>query len=149
MGAQHRTARLDGQRGASAVEFALILPVLVVIVFGIIYFSLFLNATQGAQAAAREGARVASLRGSTASAACTAATDALSGVSVDTGTATIGVGSASPATAGACSAAVYPCSTGLGNVYVTVRAQVTFSIPFLPNGVGPKNITSTARFRCE
>lgn len=145
---QRRIHRTD-ERGAAAVEFALILPILVVTVFGIIYFSLYFNASQGAQAAAREGARVASLRGSTAAAACTAANDALSGVSVDEGSATVGVGNASPATSGACSSAAYPCAIGSGNVYVTVRAQVTFAIPLLPSGFGPKAITTTARFRCE
>lgn len=137
------------ERGAAAVEFALVLPVLVLLVLGIIYFSLYWNAVQGTQAAAREGGRVAALRGSTASAACAAATDALSGVTVDANSATVGVGSTSPAASGACSAAVYPCTSGIGNVYVTVRAEVTFSIPFVPSGVGPKSITSTSRFRCE
>ena len=49
------------QAGASAVEFALVLPVLVVLVFGIIEFGLAFGRIQGMQAAAREAARLASL----------------------------------------------------------------------------------------
>ena len=49
------------ERGASAVEFAILVPVLVMILFGIIYFSLYFNARQGVQAAAREGARAGAI----------------------------------------------------------------------------------------
>lgn len=48
------------QEGASAVEFALILPVFILLVFGIVEFSLAYNRTQGVHAASREGARIAS-----------------------------------------------------------------------------------------
>jgi len=47
--------------GASAVEFALVLPILVLLVFGIITFGIVFARTQGMEAAAREGARTASL----------------------------------------------------------------------------------------
>ena len=46
-----------GQRGASAVEFALVLPLLVVLVFGIIEFGLLLYNQQVITNASREGAR--------------------------------------------------------------------------------------------
>ena len=49
------------EQGASAVEFALVLPVLVLLVFGIITFGIVFARTQGMEAAAREGARTASL----------------------------------------------------------------------------------------
>ena len=49
------------EHGASAVEFALILPLLVVLVFGIIEFGLAFGRIQGMEAAAREAARLASL----------------------------------------------------------------------------------------
>ena len=48
-------------RGAAAVEFALVLPVLVVIVFGIIDFGRMLNAKIVLTQAAREGARAAAV----------------------------------------------------------------------------------------
>lgn len=53
--------RRDGERGASAVEFALIASLLFLIVFGIIQFGLAYNRVQGLQAATREGARIGSL----------------------------------------------------------------------------------------
>lgn len=48
-------------RGAAAVEFALLLPVLLLIVFGIIDFGRALNAQITLTQAAREGARLAAL----------------------------------------------------------------------------------------
>jgi Flp pilus assembly protein TadG len=48
---------LKDQKGASAVEFALVLPILVIIVFGIIEFSLALYDKAMITNASREGAR--------------------------------------------------------------------------------------------
>jgi len=45
------------QKGASAVEFALILPLLVVLLFGIVEFGLLMYNTQVITNASREGAR--------------------------------------------------------------------------------------------
>jgi Flp pilus assembly pilin Flp len=47
------------QEGAAAVEFALLLPLLVLLLFGIIEFGLAFNARIQATNAAREGARMA------------------------------------------------------------------------------------------
>ena len=49
------------ERGASAVEFAIIISLLFIVLFGIIQFGIAYNRYQGLQAAAREGARVASV----------------------------------------------------------------------------------------
>jgi hypothetical protein len=49
------------ERGASAVEFALVAPILIMLVLGIIQFSIAYNDLQGVHAAAREGARYGSL----------------------------------------------------------------------------------------
>lgn len=46
------------EHGASAVEFALVLPILVVLVFGIVTFGLTFFRWQAVQSAAREAARV-------------------------------------------------------------------------------------------
>jgi Flp pilus assembly protein TadG len=48
-------------RGAAAVEFALLLPVLLMLVFGIVDFGRALNAQITLTQAAREGARLAAL----------------------------------------------------------------------------------------
>lgn len=58
----HRLARKARQdRGAAAVEFALLLPLLLLLVFGIIDFGRALNAQITLTQAAREGARLESL----------------------------------------------------------------------------------------
>src|SRR5215472_18044642 len=50
-----------GDRGAAAVEFALLLPLLLLLVFGIIDFGRAINAQITLTQAAREGARLAAL----------------------------------------------------------------------------------------
>jgi Flp pilus assembly protein TadG len=57
--ARHRSRVPD--RGAAAVEFALLLPVVLLIIFGIIDFGRMLNAQITLTEAAREGARAAAL----------------------------------------------------------------------------------------
>ena len=49
--------RLTGQKGVSAVEFALVLPLLVVLLFGIVEFSILLYDKAMITNASREGAR--------------------------------------------------------------------------------------------
>jgi Flp pilus assembly protein TadG len=63
----HRSGR---DRGATAVEFALLLPVLLLLIFGLIDFGRALNAQITLTQAAREGARLASF-GQTSSAIVT------------------------------------------------------------------------------
>ncbi len=79
--ARGRTAR---DRGSVAVEFALVLPVLLLILFGIIDFGRALNAQIELTGAAREGARLAALGYSNAAieARVVAAAPSLSGVTV-------------------------------------------------------------------
>src|SRR5262245_20064217 len=52
--------------GAAAVEFALVLPLLVILIFGIIDFGRMLNAKITLTEAAREGARATALVGESA-----------------------------------------------------------------------------------
>ncbi len=79
--ARGRTAR---DRGSVAVEFALVLPVLLLILFGIIDFGRALNAQIELTGAAREGARLAALGYPNAAieARVVAAAPSLSGVTV-------------------------------------------------------------------
>lgn len=58
-----RRLRGDGERGASAVEFAIIISLLFMVLFGTIQFGIAYNRYQGLQSAAREGARVAAVGG--------------------------------------------------------------------------------------
>lgn len=52
--------RTPDEHGAAAIEFALLLPLLVMLAFGISEFGTAYNRSQGMQAAVREGARFAS-----------------------------------------------------------------------------------------
>lgn len=51
------------ERGASAVEFAIVMAVLFMVLFGTVQFAIAYNRAQGLEAASREGARVASIGG--------------------------------------------------------------------------------------
>ncbi len=52
---------IKNEKGASAVEFALILPILVILVFGIVQFGIAYNNYIALTHAAREGARLAAV----------------------------------------------------------------------------------------
>src|SRR5258708_3259846 len=97
---RRRHAASDSRdRGSVAVEFALLLPVLLLLIFGIIDFGRAINAQITLTQAAREGARLASLGYST-SAVTTRAQSAATGLSPVTVTVT----SSCPAGAGAAAA---------------------------------------------
>ena len=52
---------IKSEKGASAVEFALILPILIILVFGIVQFGIAYNNYIAITHAAREGARLAAV----------------------------------------------------------------------------------------
>jgi Flp pilus assembly protein TadG len=56
-------AKLRREEGAAAVEFALILGLLAILVFGLLEYGLAFWQVQNLRSAAREGARVAAVRG--------------------------------------------------------------------------------------
>lgn len=58
--------RRRGERGAAAVEFALILPIFLMLLFGIIDFGYMINRSSMINNAARDGVRVASVNGTKA-----------------------------------------------------------------------------------
>ena len=129
--------RHDSERGAAAIEFALVLPLLVLLVFGIVQFSIVYNRAQGLHAAAREGARLASLPQTTQSDIDSRVMDALDGVSLD-GTPTITVTPADP----------QPCKDRTGQtVTVSVSAATDVDIPLW--GSLTQTLTGNGEFRCE
>ena len=131
--------RKRDQRGAAAVEMAIVLPVLVLLVFGIIQWSIYFNRLQGLQAAAREGARVAALPQSTQSDVKAKVTDALSGVLPSGATPTISV---SPSSSNPCDLQAAGTS-----VTVTVKVSTDLNIPLWGN----QTVTQTGKgvFKCE
>ncbi len=60
-GADRRRIAGDHERGAAAVEFALVVPILLILVFGIVNFGQYLSVRQAATQAAAEGARAAAV----------------------------------------------------------------------------------------
>ncbi len=60
-----RARRRDRERGASLVEFALVIPLLTLFLFGIVQFGIAYDKQQSMNSAAREGARLGALATST------------------------------------------------------------------------------------
>lgn len=137
----HRTT--DHERGASVVEFAIIMTVLFMVLFGTIQFGMAYNRSQGLEAAAREGARTASI-GSTYDQIVLRVREAQSlFVSTDVTVQT------TPATSGA----QRPCTiAGIGNS-VTVRAVVPenarYAIAIPLWGQRQIRYNAVGVFRCE
>lgn len=86
------------ESGAVAVEFALLLPVLMLLIFGLIDFGRALNAQITLSQAARDGARLAAMGRPDAAARTQAAAIGLTGVNVTVWSCLPGAGLASSAT---------------------------------------------------
>jgi Flp pilus assembly protein TadG len=122
---------LAREDGVAAVEFALVAVPLFLVVFGIMVFGVVFSQYQAYTSAAREGARVAAVRG-TSSAIADAARNAAVGYPIS-GTPT----------------ANKVCSDETQGEAVTVSWNQTFviSLPFMPKITKPVTISGT--FRCE
>jgi len=129
------------ERGAAAVEFAILLPLLVMLVFGIVEFSILYNRQQGLHAAAREGAREAALPTSTQSDIDDRVRDALDGVLSDADTAAADI-SITPNKTRPCD--LQPSGT---TVVVTVEIEDQANIPLVD--LDAVDLTGRGEFRCE
>lgn len=127
-----RTHGPHSERGAIAAEFALILPILLMLVFGMVQLGLTYQRQEAVHAAAREGARVASLPTTTDADMRTRCEAAL-----------VGSGFTAVPTCSATS----DCSTSSGDVKVTVIVSNTLDIPFF--GTQTFDLTGVGDFRCE
>ena len=115
------------ERGAAMVEFALILPLLIVLVFGIIEFGRAFNANISLTHAAREGAREYAIT-----------QDASAGVAAATGAAT----SLNP---GDMNFTVSACNFGDPSS-MQITYPFTFSIPFV--SLGSIQLSAEGVMRC-
>jgi Flp pilus assembly protein TadG len=127
--------RLRDERGATAVEFAFILPLLIVLILGIAEFGRAFQVSGTLSAAAREGVRVMALQNDQAAAraavrnAATSLDPALTDAQI------------------AITPAVCP-QTGTGNV--SVRLTISYPMPFLTDFFGSGvDLTGTGVMRCN
>jgi Flp pilus assembly protein TadG len=164
------------ERGAAAVEFALVLPILIVIVFGIINFGIVLAQKASIAGAVRTGARYGSVNAYTATHGCKNVID-----KVRDSAGTIGIGSTNNTQIGVtvwlvkpdgskvsqCSVGKGVASTGQTTNAPCVRTDATTATPATPDtltidttfdsklliptpGLGTSfNLANSASFQCE
>jgi len=130
-----RSARLRDERGASAVEFALIVPLLIVLVLGIAEFGHAFQVSGTLSAAAREGVRVMALQNDPVAARAAVRTAA---PSLDPGVTDAQI---------VITPAVCPTT---GPTTATVRLTVTYPMPFLTHFFGSgATLHGTGVMRCN
>lgn len=125
------------RHGAAAVEFAVVAPVLFLLVFGMIEFGRMVMVQQVLTNASREGARIAVLDGATTSDVTSAVQSYLAGASISGATVTV---TPNP-----------PSSAGYGEP-VTVSVSVGFNqVSWLPAPMflGGRQLTATSVMRRE
>ena len=130
-----RTARLRDERGASAVEFAFILPLLIVLVLGIAEFGHAFQVSGTLSAAAREGVRVMALQNDPVAARAAVRTAA---PTLDPGLTDAQI-------------TITPASCPrTGSTTTTVRLTVTYPMPFLTHFFGSgATLHGTGVMRCN
>lgn len=109
--------KVDDQ-GVVALEFVLVVPFLVALIFAIASFGLYFSQVVNVTSTARDAARTLALRGTPTY------------------------------PPGMTASAVTTCAAGdtTSNASVTLTSSYTFSIPFIP--LGTKSITATGAMRC-
>ena len=131
------------EHGASAVEFALILPILVLLLLGIMQFGFIFATQQGLEAAAREGGRLAAIGRDVTSGNVEAAVQGTSVPFVNDSTAiVVDTGTACPA----------DVADGERRE-ITIRASIAagnHGVSLLGGfGIFNPDLSATATFRCE
>jgi len=127
--------RLTGERGATAVEFALIVPLLIALLIGIAEFGRAFQVQGTLSAAAREGVRLMALQNDPA-AARTAVRNAATSLDPGVTNAQIAI---TPATC-----------PNLSAGSTSVRLTVTYPMPFLTGFFGAGvTLTGTGVMRCN
>jgi Flp pilus assembly protein TadG len=139
-----RIARGRREDGAAAVEFAIVVGVLALLVFGVVEFGLVFWQVQNLRSATREAARVAAVRGNT-----TQISNAM--VAASAGSLPAGYTGFSVTPSGGCTASTVgqEVTVTINNAALSqsVRSAFQLDIPFLP--VITLNPTIAGTFRCE
>lgn len=124
------------RRGAAVVEFAVVVPVFLTLVFGMIEYGRMVMVQQIITNAAREGARVAILTTATTSSVSSTVTTYLSNVSITGATVTVSPNPPTSATAG----------TGVTVTVSIPYSSVSWMAPIFLSG---KTLTASAVMRTE
>lgn len=142
----------DSERGASLVEFALVVPLLAMFLVGIVQFGLAYDAKQSVNSASREGARIGALKTTTVAAINARVQSAYTNAAAPGGAPTVTVSGVRVAagTTTAFPSGNGPCAS-TSPVYDFVKVEVSkpydISIPFVP--LGPVTLKSVGEFKCE
>ena len=137
-----------GQGGAAAIEFAIIAPLLFMLIFGMLEYGVAFFQVQNLRAAVREGARVAAVRG-TSSDVVNAITAASAGSLPSSNGVPAGWSFSPPITPTTCSDATSgsPVTLTLTTLPTAVQGSFKISVPFLPQITLTPTISGS--FRCE
>lgn len=159
--------------GASLVEFALVVPLLTLFLFGIVQFGIAYDKQQSINSAAREGARLGALDATTMEEISVRAAEAYDASAApgndpqvevfdDTTAAAIGTRTAdgsytivgtsthpSPVPSREDDETLMPCGRATPSTYVRVRVSTPYDITIPFFGVQRVTIDSEAEFRCE
>lgn len=139
--------RRERERGASLVEFALIVPLLTLFLFGIVQFGIAYDMKQSINSAAREGARTGAIPVNDLSDIGAAVDNSFDGL-VDSGTVVTKVYVDSDAGSPLAGPSTKPCDANAGRTVIVVsEVDHELTIPFF----GTRDLTLTGRgeFRCE
>ena len=140
--------RRRDERGAAVVEFALILPVLVLFVFGIIQFGQAYSARIELTSAVREGARLAALGNTTEAAVAQATKAAAKGLNANDiqVTYTASPGSSCAGASSTTTVLVTTTSTTMPTGTVVATYDFRYDIPLF--GTGTWTLSATGVMRC-
>jgi Flp pilus assembly protein TadG len=143
---------LESEDGASAVEFAIVLSVLMLLLFGVVQLSLAFHRSQGLEAAAREGARLASV-GATNAQILDRIRESQSLFKASDVQVTVKVTTAGGTTITVASSSQRPCvvagTGGLVSVTAVVPEKTDYAVIIPLWGNQKIRYTATGKFRCE
>jgi Flp pilus assembly protein TadG len=147
-----RARQRDDEGGASAVEFALVVPFLLLIVFGIIVYGMVFAQSLSLSNSARQAARSGVISGTTCDQIISLAHDSADTIGMDGADTSVSIerGLTKGAATGVCAGGgtTQPCkSQAVGtNIYVTLTYPTDPIVPFVPV---PDSLTGEGVYRCE
>jgi Flp pilus assembly protein TadG len=140
------------QRGASAVEFALVVPFLLLIVFGIIVYGMVFAQSLSLSNAARQAARSGVIEGTTCDQIIALSHDAAGTMGMKGSAASVAIkrGTSDVAATAVCGGggATQPCKSQPAgtNIYVALTYATDPIVPFVP---APSQLKGEGVYRCE